>query len=215
MSDELRFEGLRKRLVSLLKSRGITDEKVLRAMGEVPRHQFFKPGLVQFAYIDNAFPIDSNQTISQPYTVAFQSQLLKLSSGIKVLEIGTGSGYQCAVLCAAGAKVYSIERHQPLYLKARQMLTALHYRAQLRFGDGFEGWPDYAPFDRIIVTAGAPQIPEQLLLQLTIGGLLVIPLGGENQQEMLRITRISETDFSTEKFGNFAFVPLLKGTVTI
>ncbi len=211
--DELRYEGLRKRLVAQLRKKGITDESVLDAIMEVPRHRFFKPGLLQFAYVDNAYPIDANQTISQPYTVAFQTQLLQLKPGMRVLEIGTGSGYQSAVLCAMNMDVFSIERHQHLSQKAGEMLKKLAYKAQLKFGDGFEGWEELAPFQRILITAGAENIPEKLLLQLEVGGIIVIPFGGHQGQQMLRITRETETDFKTEKFGNFAFVPMLKGTV--
>lgn len=212
-TDDLKYEGLRKRLVDGLVKKGISDVEVLHAIGEVPRHLFFKNGLLQFAYQDNAFPIDANQTISQPYTVAFQSQLLQVEKGAKVLEIGTGSGYQAAILCAMGADVYSIERFKLLHEKAHRVLNKLGYRLNLRFGDGNEGWSKQAPFDRIIITAAAAKIPEKLLLQLCIGGKMIIPLGAEGGQQMLRITRMSEEDFRTEKFGNFIFVPMLKGTV--
>lgn len=211
--NEMKYEGLRRRLVSQLQQKGITDERVLNAIYDVPRHRFFLPGLVQFSYIDNAYPIDSDQTISQPFTVAYQSQLLQLSDQIKVLEIGTGSGYQSAVLCAAKVQVFSVERHLILHQKAGDLLKDLGYKAQLKFGDGFEGWEEFAPYQRIIITAATENIPQKLLLQLEIGGMMVLPMGGKNGQVMVRITRESETDFKTERFGNFAFVPMLKGTV--
>ncbi len=211
--DDLKFEGMRARLVAQLQHNGISDYRVLQAIGEVPRHRFFKDGLEQFAYHDKAFPIDDNQTISQPYTVAYQSQLLQVKEGTRVLEIGTGSGYQSAVLCAMGAQVFSVERYKNLHEKAARILRQLGYAASLRFGDGNEGWPSHAPFERILLTAAAHKIPEQLLLQLMPGGKMVLPLGGSGSQQMLRITRVSENDFQTEKFGNFVFVPLLKGTV--
>lgn len=211
--DDLKYEGLRNRLVEILVAKGITDTNVLQAIGKVPRHLFFKNGLLQFAYQDNAFPIDANQTISQPYTVAFQTQLLQVNKGVKVLEIGTGSGYQAAVLCALGADVYSIERFKLLHEKAQHILNQLKYKPMLRFGDGNDGWPAKAPFERIIITAASAKIPEKLLLQLSLGGKMVIPFGSEAGQQMLRITRLSENDFKTEKFGNFSFVPMLKGTV--
>lgn len=211
--DDLKFKGLRARLVEKLKNDGISDDRVLTAIAAVPRHLFFKEGLLQFAYQDKAFPIDANQTISQPYTVAYQSQLLQITEGAKVLEIGTGSGYQAAVLCAMGAKVYSMERYQHLYEKASRVLQQMGCAAFLRFADGNEGWESKAPFERIIITAAAEKIPEKLLVQLSIGGKMVLPLGGKAGQQMMRITRVSEHNFQSEKFGNFIFVPMLKGTV--
>lgn len=211
--DNLKYEGLRKRLVESIAKKGISDPNVLKAIGDVPRHVFFKSGLLQFAYKDNAFPIDVNQTISQPFTVAFQTQILEIKEGAKVLEIGTGSGYQAAVLSAMGANVFSIERFQLLHLKANRILKKLRYTVNLRFGDGNEGWKEHAPFERIIITAAAAKIPEKLLVQLVVGGKMVLPLGNKDGQKMLRITRVSENDFSTEDFGAFSFVPLLEGTV--
>ncbi len=210
--DTFRHKGLRNRLVQELIQKGITDQAVLKAIGSVPRHMFFESSFIQFAYQDKAFPIGADQTISQPYTVAFQSQLLKIKPTHKVLEVGTGSGYQAAVLVELGAKVYSIERQRELNLKSSKMLSDMGYQLSLFLGDGYKGLPQFAPFDRIIVTAGAPNIPEELLTQLTIGGIMVIPVG-EHIQKMIRVTRESETEFSQESFGNFEFVPMLKGIV--
>lgn len=211
--NELHYTGLRKRLSEKLKLKGITDVNVLKAITKVERHKFFQHGLVHFAYQDNAYPIASGQTISQPYTVAFQTQLLQIKPSLKVLEVGTGSGYQAAILCEMGVKLFSIERFENLYIKAKQMLDLLGYRPKLIYGDGFAGDEASAPFDRIIITAAAPKIPQKLLLQLNIGGLMVVPVNNGDAQDMLRITRLSESDFKTEKFGRFSFVPMLKGKV--
>lgn len=213
MMDTPRHQGLRKKLIDGLKIKGINDERVLAAMGRTPRHVFMDSSFINFAYKDQAFPIGAGQTISQPYTVAFQSQLLDVSPMCKVLEIGTGSGYQAAVLCEMGAKVYTVERQRELYLKAKNLLQELGYQASFFMGDGYKGLPTYGPFDRIIVTAGAVSVPEELPKQLVEGGKMVIPVGAPDRQEMLLITRISETDFKTEKNGAFVFVPLLKGVV--
>ncbi len=213
MEDTFRHKGLRNRLVDEIVRKGIKDEAVLTAIANVPRHLFFESTFIQFAYQDKAFPIGAGQTISQPYTVAFQSQLLEIKPGHKVLEVGTGSGYQAAVLCELGAKVFSIERQRELYLKSSKLLRRMGYKMGFYLGDGYQGLPQFAPFDSIIVTAGAPKIPEDLLTQLAIGGRMVIPVGGDNTQVMTRITRESETDFSQEEFGYFAFVPMLKGVV--
>jgi len=211
--DTPRHQGLRKRLIDGLKIKGIRDERVLEALSRVPRHVFMDSSFVNFAYRDQAFPIGSGQTISQPFTVAFQTQLLDVFPMCKVLEVGTGSGYQAAVLCELRAKVYTMERQRELYIKAQQLLPEMGYNPSFFLGDGYKGLPTYGPFDRILVTAGAPYVPEDLLQQLTIGGKLVIPVGSGDQQEMLLITRVAEDDFSTEKHGAFVFVPLLKGTV--
>ncbi len=211
--DTPRHQGLRKRLIEGLKIKGIRDERVLEALSRVPRHVFMDSSFVNFAYRDQAFPIGSGQTISQPYTVAFQTQLLDVFPLCKVLEVGTGSGYQAAVLCELSAKVYTIERQRELYIKAQQLLPGMGYNPAFFLGDGYKGLPTYGPFDRILVTAGAPYVPEDLLQQLTIGGKMVIPVGNGDQQEMLMITRVAEDDFGTEKHGAFVFVPLLKGTV--
>ena len=208
--DSYRHKGLRKKLVELLKEKGISDEKVLDAINAVPRHLFLDNAFINFAYKNQAFPIGADQTISHPYTVAFQSQLLEVKPKEKVLEIGTGSGYQCCVLMELGAKVYSIERHRSLHLKSKQQLNALGYFPKLFFGDGFKGLPAFAPFDKIIITAAAPIIPVELKKQLRIGGYFVIPLGEGEKQEMLRIKKIAEQEFETEQFGNFSFVPMLQ-----
>lgn len=210
--DTFRHKGLRNRLVQEIIRKGISDEGVLKAIGSVPRHMFFESSFVQFAYQDKAFPIGAGQTISQPFTVAFQSQILCVKPGQKVLEIGTGSGYQAAILVELGAKVYTVERQRDLYLKSSKKLPQMGYQLNFFLGDGYKGLPQYGPFDRILVTAGAPQIPEDLLTQLNIGGIMVIPVG-EDVQVMIRITRISETEFSQEEFGRFEFVPMLRGVV--
>ncbi len=210
--DTLRHKGLRNRLVQEISRKGITDENVLHAIQMVPRHVFFESSFIKFAYQDNAFPIGAGQTISQPYTVAFQSQLLNVNKDDKVLEIGTGSGYQAAILVEMGAKVYTVERQRELYVKSSMLLRKLGYKLSFFLGDGYKGLPQYAPFDKIIVTAGALAIPEQLLVQLKIGGVMVIPVG-QKSQTMTRVIRESETEFSKEEFGSFLFVPLLKGIV--
>lgn len=207
--DTTKHQGKRRQLVELLKQKGITQKAVLNAIGEIPRHLFLDSSFVDHAYQDKAFPIASDQTISQPYTVAFQSEQLQLEPGMKVLEIGTGSGYQTAVLCHMGAEVYTIERQHELFRISLKRLPALGFNPKkLIFGDGYKGFPERAPYDRIIVTAGAPSVPEALLAQLVIGGKMVIPVG-EHQQKMLVITRTSSTDFEQLVLGDFRFVPLL------
>ncbi|MDD4107857.1 MAG: protein-L-isoaspartate(D-aspartate) O-methyltransferase [Prolixibacteraceae bacterium] len=212
-NDDLRYQGMRKRLVDGLKIKGIRDERVLAAIGKVPRHLFMESSFLNFAYKDQAFPIGAGQTISQPFTVAFQTQLLQLNENEKVLEIGTGSGYQAAVLIEMGVRVFTIERHKDLFLKAQSFLPEIGYHPACFFGDGYQGLPNFAPFDKIIVTAGSPSVPEALKEQLKTGGRLVIPVGKENHQEMLVVIRVSEEEYETEKHGGFVFVPLLKGTV--
>ena len=210
MTDTAKHKGLRNQLVQTIKGKGIQDEKVLKAIGEVPRHLFMDSGFIDFAYQDKAFPIAADQTISQPYTVAFQTELLKVKPGDKILEIGTGSGYQAAILIAMKAEVYSIERQKELYEKTRKFLPKVGYVAKkLNFGDGYKGWPEYAPFDGVIVTAGAPFVPKPLLDQLKIGGRLVIPVG-EDVQVMTLFIRKGEKAFEKHEFGNFRFVPMLK-----
>ncbi len=210
MKDNFRQQGKRKQLVKLLEEKGITHKNVLDAINVIPRHLFMDSSFEDHAYQDKAFPIAAGQTISQPYTVAFQSELLNIKPNQKVLEIGTGSGYQTAVLCELGAKVYTIERQQELYKKTSKFLAQLGYRPKyISFGDGYKGLPNYAPFDQIIVTAGAPFIPKPLLAQLKVGGRLVIPVG-EDPQIMNRLTRTSATAFEKETFGEFRFVPLLE-----
>ena len=210
MKDTTRHQGKRRQLVQLLQDKGITNSLVLKAIGKIPRHFFMDSSFEHHAYQDKAFPIAADQTISQPYTVAFQSELLEIEKGHNVLEIGTGSGYQTAVLCELGAKVYSIERQQELYKKTKLFLAKLGYRPRyLSFGDGYKGLPEYAPFDSIIVTAGAPYVPKPLLAQLKIGGKLVIPVG-DDPQIMHRYIRTSPTSFEKKEYGEFRFVPLLE-----
>jgi protein-L-isoaspartate(D-aspartate) O-methyltransferase len=211
MTDTTKHQGQRRQLIKLLEKKGIQDKGVLAAMGSVPRHWFMDPGLEGYAYQDRAYPIAADQTISQPYTVAFQTQLLELQKGDSVLEIGTGSGYQTAVLLAfEGVKVYTIERQQELFKKTALLFKKLKLRPKkVIFGDGYKGYPEKAPFDSIIVTAGAPEVPKALLEQLVVGGRLVIPLGNK-EQIMTRYTRISVKEFDRRTFGNFRFVPLLK-----
>ncbi len=210
--DSYRHKGLRKQLVDQLRTKGITDEAVLAAINEVPRHVFLDSSFVELAYQDMAFPIGSGQTISQPSTVAFQSQLLQVESGMKVLEIGTGSGYQACVLAAMGAKVFSIERQRNLYFKTKEILEQLPFRVKTFLGDGYEGLPTYQPFDRVIITAGAPSVPEKLVEQMKAHAVMVIPMDnadGEGQT-MLRITKMEDGTLKEEAFGDFKFVPMLK-----
>lgn len=214
MEDSFEAKGKRKKLVAELRQKGISDEDVLRAIDIVPRHMFMDPAFLVHAYVDKAFPISSGQTISQPYTVAVQSSLLRVKKRDKILEVGTGSGYQAAVLAEMGARVYTIERFRELYLKAQQTLSALKYNnIDFFYGDGYEGKPQYGPFDGIIITAAAPEIPQALLLQLKTGGRLVIPVGASGSQVMKVIERTRPDTFETTEHGNFVFVPMLKGTV--
>ncbi len=210
MKDTSKHQGLRNQLVKTLKEKGIADANVLNAIGKIPRHLFLNSSFEDYAYQDKAFPIGAGQTISQPYTVAFQSELLKIEKDHKILEIGTGSGYQTAVLYAMGAKVYSVERQNELFKQTSILLPKLGIRPKhMSFGDGYKGLPNYAPFDSIIVTAGAPIIPKPLMAQLKIGGRLVIPLG-EEHQIMTMLIRKNDTQFERHEFGEFKFVPLLE-----
>lgn len=209
--DGFKEQGLRKQLVDEIARKGITDNRILVAIGKIPRHVFMDSAFVQFAYVDKAFPIAAGQTISQPFTVAFQTQLLNIEKGDKVLEIGTGSGYQTAVLIELGAKVFTIERQRTLFLKTQKFLPVLGYNPQFFYGDGYLGKPTYGPFDKILITAGAPVIPEKLIEQLKPGGKLVVPLG-EKTQVMTCVTKNNDGSTTVEQFGDFAFVPLLKGT---
>ena len=210
MKDSTKHQGLRNQLVATLKEMGITDNAVLQAIQRIPRHLFLDSSFEDFAYQNTAFPIGAGQTISHPYTVAFQSQLLQVKPDDKILEIGTGSGYQTAILVAMGAKVYSVERQLELYKKTSLILPKLGIRPRLMtFGDGYKGMPNYAPFDSIIVTAGAPFIPQSLMAQLKIGGRLIIPVG-EEQQTMIELIRLNETQFEKHEHGDFKFVPMLE-----
>ncbi len=212
--DTYRHKGMRRALVDLLRSKGISDERTLNAIDSVPRHLFFDAAFISHAYEDKAFQIGEGQTISQPYTVAYMTEMLQLEQGMKVLEIGTGSGYQAAVLAEMKVKVYSIERFRILHDKAKVMLERLGYGSvKTFFGDGYAGLPVFAPFDRIIVTAAAPHIPEALLQQLKPNGLLVLPLGSEEDQVMIRIQRTPDGNFNREEGETFRFVPMLPGKV--
>ena len=210
MIDSFKHKGLRQKLVDVLVEKGIRDEAVLDAVGKVPRHLFMDSSFLDHAYQDKAFPIAANQTISQPYTVAFQTELLEVEPKHKVLEIGTGSGYQAAVLCLLGVELYSIERQSELFKKASIFLPKIGYVAKrLVFGDGYQGLEEEAPFDRILVTAGAPFVPKALLAQLKVGGRLVIPVG-EKEQIMTLYVRTSTKGFEKQEFGQFKFVPMLE-----
>jgi len=213
MIDNFEAKGRRKKLVEELKQKGISDEEVLRAVNTVPRHVFMDPAFLNHAYIDKAFPISSGQTISQPYTVAVQTSLLKVKKRDKILEIGTGSGYQAAILVEMGAKVYTIERFRELYLKAQATLASLGYSADFFYGDGYAGKPQYGPFDGIIITAAIKEIPDTLLKQLKTGGRLVAPLGDNGSQVMTLVQRTGEDNWDYSNHGSFVFVPMLKGTV--
>lgn len=210
MKDTHKHQGKRNQLLKLLESKGITDQAVLDAMRGVPRHLFMDSGFEEHAYQDKAFPIGAEQTISQPYTVAYQTSLLQIKPGARILEIGTGSGYQTAVLLGMGAKVYTIERQLSLFKKTKLFFDRMGYRPRkFTFGDGYLGMPEEAPFDGIIVTAGAPRIPRALMSQLAIGGRLVIPVG-EDPQTMMLVVRKSEKEFERQALGEFRFVPLLE-----
>jgi protein-L-isoaspartate(D-aspartate) O-methyltransferase len=217
--DEYLFMGKRKRLVELLKAKGITNNEVLKAIERIPRHLFFdqstaRPAMLEHAYSDKALPIGAGQTISHPFTVAFQTEKLDVKQGEKVLEIGTGCGYQTAVLVEMGAKVFTIERQKTLYDKTKLFLPYLGYRTvRFFYGDGYKGLPQHAPFDKIIVTAGAPYTPSDLLVQLKVGGIMVIPIGEGEQQEMNVLKKTSEQSFEKQVIGKFKFVPLLQNKV--
>lgn len=208
LEDNFRQQGLRRNLVLQLEGKGIKDMRVLSAIGKIPRHIFFDNALLSHAYQDKAFPIGEGQTISQPYTVARQTELLDLQPGMKVLEIGTGSGYQCAVLMEMGAKVYTIEFQPVLFKKTKLLLPQMGYRANFFLGDGSKGLPQFAPYDRILVTAAAPSVPQPLIDQLSTGGILVIPSGDSKTQDMLRITKKEDGSTEEEHCGYFSFVPL-------
>lgn len=205
---------MRKKLIDELRIKGINDEKILDAFEKVPRHYFLDNAFAEQAYSNIAFQIGSGQTISHPYTVAFQTLLLDIKKGDKILEIGTGSGFQTGILCALGAKVFSIERHKELHLKAKNILKQFHFSPRLSFGDGFKGLPSFAPFDKIIITCGAPFIPPLLVEQLKPNGVMIIPIGEGEEQQMKRITKTEEGDLREEDFGVFKFVPMLEDRVS-
>lgn len=209
LEDSYRHKGLRKKLVELLVQKGISNSEILNAINKVPRHFFLDQAFENHAYEDKAFPIGNGQTISQPYTVAFQTQHLEIKKGDKVLEIGTGSGYQTCILLEMHSNVYTIEYIQELHVKTKYFLNSLGYRPNMFCGDGTLGLPQFAPFDKIIVTAGAPTVPDVLIDQLNINGILVIPVGDKNEQKMLKITKVNQNQINIEEFKGFSFVPLV------
>jgi protein-L-isoaspartate(D-aspartate) O-methyltransferase len=210
--DTYRHKGLRKKLVDTIKAKGITDEKVLAAINNIPRHFFLDSAFDEAAYEDKAFPIGEGQTISQPYTVAYQSQLLELKPFLKVLEIGTGSAYQAVVLAELGAQVYTVERQKKLFESNKEFKFLKKYLSiKFFYGDGYEGLPTYSPFDRVIITAAAPEIPQKLIEQLKPGGMMVIPVGAGDVQQMMRITKLPSGALKEEVFEHFSFVPMLGG----
>jgi protein-L-isoaspartate(D-aspartate) O-methyltransferase len=212
VQDTYRHKGLRRQLIEELRQKGIKDERILDAMMQLPRHFFLETAFEEWAYVDKAFPIGNEQTISQPFTVAYMTRLLAIEPRMKVMEIGTGSGYQAAILSLLGARVYTIERQEALYLTTKEFLKSLKLpNIRCFFRDGSLGLPEFAPFDRIIVTAAAPSVFEALRQQLTVGGIMVIPVGDDMGQHMLTITRVSETEFEEKTFEKFRFVPFLSG----
>lgn len=208
MEDSYKHKGLRNKLLNTVRSKGIRDENVLEAIRAVPRHFFFDNAFLEHAYQDKAFPIGEGQTISQPYTVAFQSEQLEVERGHKVLEIGTGSGYQACVLLEMGAEVYTIEYNKVLYERTKEFLPQMGYRPKFFHGDGSKGLPRFAPYDRILVTAGAPGVPKELVKQLRIGGILIIPVGDMDTQKMIKIIKVSESEVEEKSLNFFSFVPL-------
>lgn len=213
MKDTFKFKGMRRQLINELREKGIHSEEILEAFDKVPRHFFLDNAFAEQAYSNMAFQIGAGQTISHPYTVAFQTQLLDVGRGDKILEIGSGSGFQTCILCELGAKVFSIERHKELHLKAKRMLDHFGYNARLSFGDGFKGMPAFAPFDKVIITCGAPFVPDALVDQLKVGGVMIIPIGEGKDQQMKRITKLENGELLEEDFGVFSFVPMLERKV--
>jgi protein-L-isoaspartate(D-aspartate) O-methyltransferase len=209
LEDSYRHRGLRKKLVRIVEGKGITDKNVIEALGKVPRHYFFDKAFLEHAYQDKAFPIGEGQTISQPFTVAFQTQLLGVHKGDKVLEIGTGSGYQACILMEMGAEVYTVEYIRKLYERTKKFLPTMGYKPHFFCGDGTKGLPAFQPFDKIIITAAAPTLPQPLIDQLQIGGIMVVPVGDSNLQRMIKVTKKSESKISKEYFDYFSFVPLV------
>jgi len=210
MVDSYKHKGLRKQLVETVRAKGIDNEEILSAIGKIPRHLFLDSSFLEFAYQDKPFPIGSGQTISQPYTVAFQTQLLEVKENDKILEVGTGSGYQACVLEEVGAKVFSIERQRKLYLKYKKFLASLGYKAKIFYGDGYKGLPSFAPFDKILITAGAPDLPKELADQLKPGGMIVVPIGNGGIQIMTRFIKQADGSLIKEEHGTFRFVPMLR-----
>lgn len=213
MQDSFKYKGMRRQLITELAEKGIEDQRVLDAFEAIPRHFFLDNAFAQQAYTNMAFQIGSGQTISHPYTVAFQTQLLEINKGDKILEIGSGSGFQTCILCQMGAKVFSIERHRELHLKAKRMVNHFGFNARLSFGDGYKGLPAFAPFDKVIITCGAPEIPLELVKQLKVGGLMIIPVGAGEKQMMKRVVKTSESEYTEEDLGVFSFVPMLEDRV--
>ena len=212
LKDTYRHKGLRRQLVDTIRDKGIQDKNVLAAMDALPRHFFLEKAFEEWAYQDKAFPIGNEQAISQPFTVAYQTELLQIKKRDKVLEVGTGSGYQAAILALLGARVYTIERQEALYHKTNELLDKIEVgNIRTYFKDGYKGLPEFAPFDKIIITAGASEIPSSLLKQLKIGGQMVIPVGSSDTKKMTRVTRVSQDEIEKEEFDNFRFVPFLKG----
>jgi protein-L-isoaspartate(D-aspartate) O-methyltransferase len=212
MEDNFRHKGMRRQLIDELKTKGIGNKAILDAFDMTPRHFFLDLAFINQAYSNTAFQIGAGQTISHPFTVAFQTDLSDIKKGTKVLEIGTGSGFQTSILCSLGAKVVSIERQRELFLKAKRIINHLGHNPKLFYGDGYKGQPSYAPYDRVLVTCGAPFVPEALLQQLVVGGILVIPIGDGDKQIMTKITKVSDTEFDKQTFGDFSFVPMLERT---
>ena len=213
MQDTFKYKGMRKKLIGELREKGIIDEKILEAFDAVPRHYFLDNAFAEQAYTNMAFQIGAGQTISHPYTVAFQTKLLEVKKGDKILEIGTGSGFQTSILCELGAKVFSIERHKVLHMNAKNIIKHLGYAPRLSFGDGYKGLPTFAPFDKVIITCGAPSIPQALVDQMKVGGIMIIPIGEGAEQLMVKVTKISDTEIKEEEFGVFSFVPMLESKV--
>jgi protein-L-isoaspartate(D-aspartate) O-methyltransferase len=213
--DNFKHKGLRRKLVEELVAMGINDPQVIEALNKVPRHYFLSSAFLEYAYENKAFQIGAGQTISHPFTVAFQSQLLELQKGMKVLEIGTGSGFQTSVLCEMGAKVFSIERHKLLHDNAKKLLQSMGYKATLSYGDGYKGMPSYAPFDRVLITCAVPVVPEELLMQLKPGGKLIMPYGQGEVQQMMVIDEKEDGSFETSFHGEFSFVPMLEKRTSV
>lgn len=213
MQDTFKHKGMRRQLINELREKGMKDERILEAFNTIPRHFFLDLVFEQQAYSNQAFQIGAGQTISHPYTVAFQTDLLELEKGDKVLEIGTGSAFQTCILCELGVKVFSIERQRELFMKAKKMVEHFNFNPRLVYGDGYKGMPNYAPFDKIIITCGAPDVPHALVEQLKVGGIMVIPVGEGKDQVMLKIKKLDDGDVDIQEFGTFSFVPMLENKV--